>query len=64
MERIVTMCVIDDIKTVVNGIATRIPWERHGIEVVGTALDGAEGLALIRDKKAGHRRHRYSHAGS
>lgn len=51
MERIVTMCVIDDIKTVVNGITTRIPWERYGIEVVGAALDGAEGLALIREKK-------------
>ncbi|MFD0693373.1 helix-turn-helix domain-containing protein [Paenibacillus sp. GCM10027628] len=51
METTLTMCVIDDIKAVVNGIANKIPWAEHGIRIVGTALDGAEGLRLIRELK-------------
>ncbi len=44
-----TMCVMDDIKMVVNGIAYQIPWEKHGIRVVGTAEDGQRGLEMIRE---------------
>ncbi|WP_322922197.1 helix-turn-helix domain-containing protein [Paenibacillus campi] len=43
-----TMCVMDDIKMVVNGIAYQIPWEQHGIRIVGTAEDGQRGLEMIR----------------
>ncbi|GGJ27480.1 hypothetical protein GCM10008022_40470 [Paenibacillus hunanensis] len=44
-----TMCVMDDIKMVVNGIAYQIPWEKHGIQIVGTAEDGQRGLEMIRE---------------
>lgn len=50
MDAKVTMCVIDDIKSVVDGI-THIPWENYGIEVIGTALDGITGLELIQQRK-------------
>src|SRR5690606_6228479 len=29
-------------------IVSKIEWQSHGIEVVGTAMDGEEGLTLIR----------------
>lgn len=48
MEHELRLCVIDDIKAVVNGIARQIPWETHGIRVVGTASNGEQGLDLIR----------------
>lgn len=31
-----TLCVMDDIQTVVKGIASTIPWADHGMEVAGT----------------------------
>jgi two-component system response regulator YesN len=43
----VKMCIIDDIRTVTEGITTQIDWERHGITVSGTALNGEEGWELI-----------------
>ena len=47
----IKICVIDDIKTVVRGIANTIDWETHGIVVAATATDGEEGLRLIREVK-------------
>lgn len=44
----VTICIIDDIKSVVEMIARKPQWQEHGIEVAGTALDGEEGLGMIR----------------
>lgn len=46
----ITMCIIDDVKTVIDGIMKKIPWAEHGIEIVGTAVNGKDGLQLIRDK--------------
>ncbi|WP_027092904.1 response regulator [Cohnella thermotolerans] len=48
MEQLTTLCVIDDIASVVEGIAAMTQWHDHGIRVVGTALDGEEGLSMIR----------------
>jgi two-component system response regulator YesN len=47
----IKLCVIDDIKSVVDMISKKIQWMEHGIEIVGTALNGEEGLELIRDVK-------------
>lgn len=47
------MCVIDDIKSTVDMIATKIPWESYGIEVAGTAKNGEEGLRLIQEARPG-----------
>ncbi|NHN32122.1 response regulator transcription factor [Paenibacillus agricola] len=47
MNEPMTLCVIDDIKTIVDGIASQIPWEQYGIRVVGTATNGEDGLKLI-----------------
>ncbi|TYP79137.1 response regulator [Paenibacillus methanolicus] len=46
-EKIARMCVIDDIRSVVDMVTTKIPWGEHGIEIVGSATNGEEGLALI-----------------
>ncbi|MEK4439297.1 response regulator [Paenibacillus sp. FSL K6-2862] len=43
----ISLCIIDDIKSVVDGVATRIDWKAHGITVCGTALNGEKGLELI-----------------
>lgn len=45
------LCVIDDIRSVVDMITTRIPWEEYGIKVAGSALDGVEGLELVKRTK-------------
>ncbi|MRN56029.1 response regulator [Paenibacillus monticola] len=44
----IKLCVIDDIKSVVDMISRKPHWAEHGIEVVATALDGEEGLQVIR----------------
>ena len=41
------LVVIDDIRSVVEMITTKIPWADYGIEVVGKARDGEEGFAVI-----------------
>ncbi|UJF34810.1 response regulator [Paenibacillus hexagrammi] len=41
------MCVIDDIRTVVQGIANQINWETYGICISGTASNGEQGIELI-----------------
>ncbi|MDR6878515.1 response regulator [Bacillus sp. 3255] len=51
MSRLVKLCVVDDIRSVVEMIATKIPWADHGIEVVGSATNGEEGLAMIRESR-------------
>jgi len=51
MQPTCTLCVIDDIRSVVEGIANHIPWASHQIEVCGTALDGDEGIRMIRTMK-------------
>jgi two-component system, response regulator YesN len=45
------ICVIDDIPTVVRGLTHRFDWEAYGLVVAGTATDGEEGLAMIREVK-------------
>ena len=47
----VTLCIIDDVQTVVEGIKTKIDWAKHQIEIVFTAANGEEGLRLIREHK-------------
>jgi two-component system, response regulator YesN len=42
-----TICFIDDIQSVVDGISKQINWEHHGISVCGTAINGEDGLMLI-----------------
>ncbi|MGP4079186.1 response regulator [Pseudalkalibacillus sp. R45] len=43
--------IIDDEAFVRRGIITSIPWQKHGIEIVGERSDGKSGLALIQEKK-------------
>ncbi|UKS24735.1 response regulator [Paenibacillus sp. HWE-109] len=47
MNRLVKLCVVDDIRSVVEMITSKIPWQDHGIEIVGSATNGEEGLAVI-----------------
>ncbi|MBB3114446.1 two-component system response regulator YesN [Paenibacillus phyllosphaerae] len=47
----ITLCMMDDVPAVIDGLLKLIPWEQHGIRIVGTATNGHEGLKLIRDKK-------------
>ncbi|WP_159885038.1 response regulator [Paenibacillus puerhi] len=51
MSNAITLCVIDDMKSVTDGIARQIPWADYGVTVIGTASDGEEGLRLIRTAK-------------
>jgi len=46
-----TLCIIDDIASVVEGLSQQVKWEEYGIRVAGTALDGEEGLRLIRSEQ-------------
>lgn len=47
----VTMCIIDDVKAVVDGLLKIIPWAEHGIEIAGTAGNGQDGLQLLQEKR-------------
>ncbi|WP_179090263.1 response regulator [Paenibacillus sp. FSL H8-0548] len=49
MEKRISMIVLDDIVTVIDGISLGIPWSDYGIEIVGTALDGEEGLTMAQE---------------
>lgn len=42
---------VDDEQVILNGLRRVITWSEYGCEVVGTATDGVDGLALIRDKR-------------
>ena len=42
---------VDDERLILRGLTTVVPWAELGCEVVGTARDGADGLALIRELK-------------
>ncbi|WP_099520380.1 response regulator [Paenibacillus sp. BIHB 4019] len=44
----ITLLIIDDIPSVVEGLAQQIPWTEYGIKVVGTANNGEQGLELLR----------------
>ncbi|MEK3884984.1 response regulator [Paenibacillus sp. PL2-23] len=39
--------IIDDVPTVLDGLTEEIPWKSMGMEVVGTAMTGTEGLDSI-----------------
>ncbi|XEC96070.1 helix-turn-helix domain-containing protein [Paenibacillus tarimensis] len=51
LKKPIRLCIIDDIPTVVQGIAKKIPWDQYGITVVGTAANGEEGIGLIRETR-------------
>ncbi|MDQ1914271.1 response regulator [Paenibacillus sp. GD4] len=46
----VSVCIIDDIKSVVNGL-TMIDWASEGVTVAGTSSNGEDGLELILREK-------------
>lgn len=47
MSKPYSMVIIDDIRTVIQ-VITKKDWSGHGLEIVGTASNGEEGLALIK----------------
>ena len=40
---------VDDERLIIRGLSIVVPWAELGCEVAGTAHDGADGLALIRE---------------
>lgn len=47
MPALYELCVIDDIRSTVEVITTKIPWESYSITIAGTAKNGEEGIRLI-----------------
>ncbi|OZB92396.1 response regulator [Paenibacillus sp. XY044] len=47
-HKAVTLCMIDDIKSVVDGL-TAMNWEEQGIRVAGVSNNGEEGLKMINE---------------
>ncbi|MEC0231969.1 response regulator [Paenibacillus alba] len=45
------LLIVEDEVRLCNNLARHIPWESHGIEVIGTAFNGMEALAQIERKK-------------
>ncbi|WP_121611299.1 response regulator transcription factor [Mesobacillus foraminis] len=39
--------IVDDDRIIRKGLATVVPWEKHGFQLVGEAADGEQGLELI-----------------
>ncbi len=50
-EQRTTLCVIDDIKSLVNGIVNNIEWDQLRIRICGVAYNGQDGLEMIRQQK-------------
>ncbi|OXM83068.1 response regulator [Paenibacillus rigui] len=50
-HRMIRLCIIDDIRSVVDMIERKPPWHEYGIEVVGTAMDGEEGLQIVQETR-------------
>ncbi|MDI4645773.1 helix-turn-helix domain-containing protein [Cohnella hashimotonis] len=50
-ENKIKLCIIDDIRSVVDMISRKPPWGEHRIEIAGTALDGEAGIELVRKTK-------------
>lgn len=48
MSDVYRVVIIDDEPIILRGLSETVPWAKHGCEVVGTARDGQEGLAMIR----------------
>jgi len=46
-NRTVTVILIDDIRSVVEGIAAELDWEQMGMTVCGKAFDGEEAMRMI-----------------
>lgn len=46
----VSLCIIDDIKSVVDGLSS-LNWEEQGVTLAGSAANGEEGLELVRTLK-------------
>ncbi len=42
---------VDDEPLILSGLMRVVPWQQYGCEVVGSANDGIEGAALIREKQ-------------
>ena len=47
----VRVVLVDDDRLIIRGLTAILPWTELGCEVVGTAMDGQEGLRLIRELK-------------
>jgi two-component system response regulator YesN len=43
------LLVVDDETNIREGMANAVPWERHGVRLVGQAADGGEALARCRE---------------
>lgn len=50
MEHTPSLCIIDDIRSVVEGLSA-LDWQALGVTLIGTAFNGEDGLALIREKR-------------
>ncbi len=46
-----SVVLVDDERLIIKGLSSVVPWEKMGCRVVGTAYDGAHGLALIREMR-------------
>lgn len=47
--RVYRLLVVDDEANIREGMADAVPWERHGVRLVGQAADGREALARCRE---------------
>ncbi|MHA6484540.1 response regulator [Paenibacillus sp. strain BS8-2] len=41
------LMIVEDESLILNGLVNNIPWEKHGIEVVATAENGKDALAIL-----------------
>jgi two-component system response regulator YesN len=47
-ENPITLIIIDDIPSIVEGLTEQIPWEEHNISIVGSCLNGEQGMELTK----------------
>lgn len=50
-EQVYTVLLVDDEHIILEGLQRVMPWKELGLSVIGTAIDGREGISLVREKK-------------
>lgn len=56
------LLIVDDEEIELDGMAELIDWQKYGYELVGTAINGKRGLALLEEKNR-YCDHRHQDAG-
>ncbi|MEG2254715.1 MAG: response regulator, partial [Vagococcus sp.] len=51
MMNLKTILIVDDEKSIRDGLKVLVPWEEHGFHIIGEATNGREALVIIHEQQ-------------